>query len=355
MNRLPRGYGSVVKLTGKRENPFMVRVKDGEPILNHENGSVSHNYKVIGYTKTKKEGMEMLYQFHFDPHFLKPKLTFKEIYYKMYDEYIAHLSRSSHNAYDAAFDTLSVLHYEVFADIKMRKLQTAFDNCGKNYPTLRKVKVLLNQMYKWAIKYDLVDKDYSRYIELSKHKNTNPNKRNVRIFDKDKINTLWKLAEVNEYYNVIIILIYTGVRIQEMLNLKKEDICLEDQFFVVKESKTDAGVRKVPIADALLPFFSHWINKNDNNYLITTKDDKKMLYSNYLNAYWKTLIEPLGWHQTPHHARHTCVTLLTEARVEPTFIKLIVGHEGAMSLTERVYTHIDNIPLLESINKIYVP
>lgn len=62
-----------------------------------------------------------------------------------------------------------------------------------------------------------------------------------------------------------------------------------------------------------------------------------------------------GWKQTPHHARHTCVTLLTEARIEPTFIKLVVGHDGAMSLTERVYTHILNEPLLESVNKMYVP
>ena len=44
--------------------------------------------------------------------------------------------------------------------------------------------------------------------------------------------------------------------------------------------------------------------------------------------------------------------MLAEAQVEPTMIKKIVGHSGAMTLTERVYTHLDVKVLLEAINKI---
>jgi predicted hotdog family 3-hydroxylacyl-ACP dehydratase len=44
--------------------------------------------------------------------------------------------------------------------------------------------------------------------------------------------------------------------------------------------------------------------------------------------------------------------MLTEKDVSPTNIKMIVGHRGAMSLTERVYTHIDIEVLLNAINKI---
>ena len=35
--------------------------------------------------------------------------------------------------------------------------------------------------------------------------------------------------------------------------------------------------------------------------------------------------------------------------------KLIVGHRGAMSLTEKVYTHLDINTLVEAVNKMYVP
>ena len=56
---------------------------------------------------------------------------------------------------------------------------------------------------------------------------------------------------------------------------------------------------------------------------------------------------------TPHDIWHTCISLLTKADVNPTTIKKIVGHkEGAMSLTEKVYTHMDYQTLLDAIKKI---
>ena len=46
------------------------------------------------------------------------------------------------------------------------------------------------------------------------------------------------------------------------------------------------------------------------------------------------------------------LTMMTEKEVSPTLIKKIVGHSGAMSLTEKVYTHVNVQELLEAINKI---
>lgn len=46
---------------------------------------------------------------------------------------------------------------------------------------------------------------------------------------------------------------------------------------------------------------------------------------------------------------------MAEARVDQTTIKKIVGHQGAMSLTERVYTHLDVNVLIDAVNKIYHP
>ena len=54
----------------------------------------------------------------------------------------------------------------------------------------------------------------------------------------------------------------------------------------------------------------------------------------------------------PHDTRHTCISLLAAAKVYQTTIKKIVGHSGAQSLTERVYTHMDINELLDAINLI---
>lgn len=66
-------------------------------------------------------------------------------------------------------------------------------------------------------------------------------------------------------------------------------------------------------------------------------------------------MERLGLDHTPHCCRHTCISLLAEAKISPTYIKMIAGHSGAMSLTEKVYTHIDMQFLIEAINSVYYP
>ena len=57
-------------------------------------------------------------------------------------------------------------------------------------------------------------------------------------------------------------LIYTGVRIGELLELKKEDVHLEERWFYVRESKTEAGVREVPITEKIVPFFTSWLERS---------------------------------------------------------------------------------------------
>ena len=62
--------------------------------------------------------------------------------------------------------------------------------------------------------------------------------------------------------------------------------------------------------------------------------------------------QSLGIDCTPHCCRHTCISMLADAHVDQTIIKKIVGHSGAMTLTERVYTHLDVQELVQAINLI---
>ena len=70
------------------------------------------------------------------------------------------------------------------------------------------------------------------------------------------------------------------------------------------------------------------------------------------DSYFKPLMEQLGINRTPHCCRHTCISMLAEAGINQTIIKKIVGHSGAMTLTEKVYTHFDIKALVDAINKI---
>lgn len=351
--KLPNGTGCVCKLSGKRRKPFAVMKTIGWDI-NKSTGKLTQNRVTIGYAKTKLEGMKMLAEFNDAPYDLDNcKKTFKQVYDEWSKEKFNSISKSNINGYQASYSSCTSIHSRIFKDIRTNDLQKVIDTCGKNYPTLRKLKVLMNQLYDYAMKRDLCSKDYSQYIDIIKYKDKNPNKRERdRIPDTD-ITKLWNASD-NEYVQIILILIYSGVRITELLDLKKENVNIEKQYFDVIKSKTENGIRKVPIADKIMPFFKAWYNSSECEYLFHTHDNQHFTYRNYYDSYWKPILESFGIPQTitPHFCRHTCISLLANAKVEPTIIKTIVGHSGAMSMTESVYTHLDIKTLIDAINLI---
>lgn len=349
--RLPNGYGSVTKLNGNRRKPWRVRVT--EKWITNEDGTIKQVYKNIGCYASKKEALQALAEYHENPYDINSKITFAELYKKWSNENFQHIGKSSIDSYKTAFKTCTPIHSMKFIDLKTAHLQGVIDNCGKNYPSLRRVKVLYNQLYKYAMKNDLVTKDYSNYVDIAKYKNKTNKTFSHTIFTNKEIETLWNNIERNEYVSTILMLIYSGVRVSELLDLKKENINLQERWFDVVSSKTEAGIRKVPISKKTLPYFEYWYNKTSSEYLLTTIDGKHFDYKNYYRSYWQPLMKEMFMeHHRPHDTRHTCISMLTVLDTNPTIIKTIVGHAGAMSLTEKVYTHLEIEHLISAIDKI---
>lgn len=279
------------------------------------------------------------------------KITFQEVYEKWSASKFQTISDSNIKGYNASYKLCGTLYNKVFKEIKLVDLQYVVDTCGKNYPTLRKLKVLFGQMYDYAMKNELCNKDYSEFVDILKFKDRNPNKMDRNKFNKKEIERLWEQKD-DKYYQIVLMLIYTGVRISELHNLKKENVHLNERYFDVLASKTENGIRKVPIADKVLPFFRFWYNDTKSEYLLHTENGEQFKYRTYYDSYFLPLMNNLGLSQTPHCCRHTCISMLAEAKVDQTTIKKIVGHSGAMTLTERIYTHLDIEELINAINKI---
>ena len=126
---------------------------------------------------------------------------------------------------------------------------------------------------------------------------------------------------------------------------------LDERYFKIIKSKTKSGVRTVPIAEKVYPFFEYWYHLNDCEHLLSAPDRKHFKYQNYYDSYWMPLIEQLDMAHRPHDTRHTCISMLTVAGVSDKIIKKIVGHKG-QSVTEVVYTHFEIEELIDAINKI---
>lgn len=349
--KLPNGYGTVKKMSGKRRRPYVVKKTVGWH-YDEVKDKMIQDQMTIGYAATRAEGLQMLAEYNNNPFDLKAsKVTFQDVYERWSKEKFPTISHSNVKGYEASYKVCGSLNNKVFRDMKLVDLQTVVDTCGKNYPTLKKLKSLFSQLYEYAMKNDICSKDYSEFVDIVKYKDKNPDKRDHNKFTKEEIERLWTIGE-DPYYQIVLMLIYNGCRISEFLDLKKEDVHLDEQYFDVIASKTENGLRKVPIADKLLPFYKAWFDGSACEYLLHTPDQKHFDYRNYYDSYFTPLMEQLGFDHKPHDTRHTCISKLTEAHVDQTMIKKIVGHSGAMTLTERVYTHLDIETLVEAINKI---
>ena len=338
-------------MRGNRRKPYAVRKTIGWE-YDKEKDRMVQKTVAIGYAATRAEGLQMLAEYNKNPYDVKQsKITFQEVYDEWSKIKYPTVSKSNVHGYEASYRVCGTLYHKVFRDIRLADLQLVVDSCGKNYPTLKKLKGLFSQLYDFAMKNDMCNKDYSEYVDILRFKDKNPDKRDREIFTEKEIKRLWKLSE-DPYYQIILMLIYNGCRITEFLDLKKENVHLKEQYFDVVSSKTENGVRKVPIADKVLPFYKSWYEGSECEYLLHTKEQRHFIYRNYYDSYFLPLMEQIGFKHHPHDTRHTCVSMLAEAHVDPTMIKKIVGHAGAMTLTERVYTHLDIKALVKEINKI---
>ena len=346
--KMPNGYGSVYKLSGRRRRPWAARKTVGWKI-DEKTGKSFPEYQFIGFYKTKNDALKALAEYNASPDTFS-NMTFGEVYDKWSELHYPKIK--SPNAYIAAHNICKMLDNKRMSEITLEDLQKTADDSGKHEPVLRVYRHLLNQMFGYSVANGIIPndrKDMLKYIDITG--SGNPKAREKHIFKKEDVQKLWNHESENEYISIFLILIYSGVRINELLNLDKKDLHLKERYFYIKESKTETGIREVPICEKIVPLFQKWLNKK-TEFLFTNKSGGKLMYDYFYKFQWKQIINSLNLTvATPHATRHTFITRMTEAGVDERIIKAIVGHKGE-NVTQIVYTHITLPAKLEAVNRL---
>lgn len=333
----PNGYGSVFKLAGNRRKPWCARITVGWTDEGRQ------QYKNIGYYEERSEAMIALAQYNNDPYDLDAnKITFAEIYEKWSEEKFPKISDSNVRGYKTSFNKCSMLHNMKFRQIKKMHMQRVInENEHLSYQVRMKLKTLFSQLYQFAIENDIVEKDYSKFVEAGEQ----TTKIIRKPFTDAEIETLWRNLNI-PYVDTILIMIYSGMRVGELLEMKCDNIDINNQI-MIGGIKTKASIdRTIPIHDRILPLID-----TSNKYLVVSPTGKKMSYNNYIQRQFTPTMKELGMNHLPHDCRHTTATLLDNAGVDRTIVKLILGH-ASNDVTERVYTHKTPEQLLSAINMI---
>ena len=336
----PNGLGTVYKMSGNRRRPWRATITTGYDIVG------TQKRLTIGYYETRKEAEKALASYEYNPEKLKnSKLTFKDVYDKWSESHFPKLQSNTVEVTKAYAKKLIPLHDIPFVEIKAIQLQDLFNNLKMSAVSKARVKNIINAMYKYALKYEIVDKDYSILIDLGKREKVIQRK----VFTEEEILKLWKYKEL-KWVDTILIMIYSGMRIGELLGLKNEHIDLENRVIVGAGIKTDAGKNRViPINKKILPLIQKHM-RADKTFLFTTKSNNQILYDNYRYSFM-SIMDKLEMTHTIHDCRHTFATLLNNADANPTAIKNIIGHTS-FETTEKIYTHKNIEELKKAIDLI---
>ena len=153
---------------------------------------------------------------------------------------------------------------------------------------------------------------------------------------------------------IIEVLFSCGLRVTELVNLKKSDIFEEDQYIRVlgKGNKE----RLVPISPKALQEIRYWYM--DRNVMKIKKGEEDYVFLNRRGAHLtrtmilimiKNAAQDAGIKKTisPHTLRHSFATALLKGGADLRVIQVLLGHED-LGTTE-IYTHLETSDLRKAV------
>lgn len=337
--RMPNGFGSVVNLGKNRRRPWAVRFTVAW------GNDKKQKYKYLSYHEKRKDALAALIAYNKKPFDLDAaSITFSEVFEAWAARKFDELGASSVRNYKSIYRKCADLYDLPFRELKTAHLQAVVD-ANKRLAHVTLLKVLFGQLYAYALKNDICEKDYSQFVEIP----TKEKKLEKVPFTAAEVATLWKHA-AEPYVDLVLILLYTGMRISELLEMKTENIKLAEGY-MIGGVKTAAGRNRIiPIHEEILPLVKAQYSA-DKKYLFQSTRGNKLAY-NYFAAYkFAPLMARLGMSHTLHETRHTFISQADRAGLNATILKKIVGHaHGDITVH---YTHKEVGEILDEIKKFY--
>lgn len=364
--KLPNGYGSVVKLAGKRRKPWAVRISYTENIPGNP---PKRKRKYIAYFSEQKLALAYLAEYNsgaivkeHEKYAETP--TFAELFYK-WEKYRKSLNSnpapSTWKNYHIAFDMYSPIHNKKIISIKPSEFQECITaQNAKSKTTIGNMRAVLKGMWHYALVNELVEKDITQHLVYESNYSGEPI--HTRYTDKE-ITALWDALGIINNVDIILIYIYTGMRPAELLDMLSENVHIKERY-MIGGSKTEAGKNRViPIHEALVPLIQYRLDQN-RKYLITNKYGNHYTRAVYHNSNFNTVMRHMNMHHVPHDSRYTFAALADAACMNETCRKIIMGHAlpnkqhtafktgGTSDITEDVYTEKTIEQLLTEVNKL---
>lgn len=225
------------------------------------------------------------------------------------------------------FDDMPVS--EITSELIQKAFNAAAEN-GSARSTINHVKIILGGAFKYmdSLSDTAIKNPVTRTILPA-----NASVKDVFPLTKSQQLAIEKACLEDRYGYLHLFLLMTGLRRQELCNLKWADYDDSRQFIKIRESKTRSGIRTVP----LLPFCDDIIKKQPkiNEYIFNQENGNPInpaaLRATYMRIRKVTGIKDL----TNHVCRHTFATRLLETGAKEKAISVLLGHSSVAFTLDR--------------------
>ena len=273
----------------------------------------------------------------------------------------------------------NILKKEEFAMKKIGEIKTSdaklflikLQSEGKGYSTIKTIRGILRPAFQMAVDDDVLNKNPFAFELAGVIINDSVTREAI---SREQMNKFLRfIREDNwycKYYEAVYILFHTGMRISEFCGLTIRDIDFQnhvinidhqiirtgDMSYVIQETKTRAGTRKLPMTSDVEQCFRAIIEERP-----TPRVEKMVCgYSGflYLDNEGLPLIAMHWQHRfnsmvkryndifrvqmpniTPHVCRHTYCSNMAKAGINPKALQYLMGHSD-ISVTLNTYTHL---------------
>lgn len=346
--RAPNGWGTIKKLSGKRRKQWAWYMTSGYEI---KNGKAVQKQVAIEYFTTRQEGELYRARVMSSGQALKldsQKVTFEQVYDSLYETKLKDMNDNTRKVYTVSYNKCEPIKKKKMVELDSDDMQDIINAYkDQSVSTQNNLIVLFKAIYSYAMKKDIVVKDYSQFLEITSVKE----RKKKTPFTREEVQKLWD-AEEGWVRDSILILLYTGLRIEELLTLKTEEIHLDEEgkerWVDLHGTKTKSAVRIVPIHRRIIPLIE---KRLDGEYLYPARRGGEGNISYYAyRTHFDELLNVLGTKHTPHETRHTFASIAGAKNLNPILVKKILGHSSNDITVDR-YTHAYIEDLVAEIDK----
>lgn len=262
------------------------------------------------------------------------------------------------NCYFAAWQYLECIASEKMRDMKASHWQRGIDSAvaaGKGRATCENIRLLASRLCQEAMKDDIISRNYSSLLTLPAEK------KKVKCTFSDAEIAVLKEHDSEYEAQLILILIYSGMRIGELLNLRVSDVY---DGYVIGGEKTEAGRNRIiPIIPSISSYIKDMmVGATESDCLVRLKG-KPISITHYRRTLFYSYLVKIGIltedeikaggkpHLTPHSTRHTFATLAVQSGMDKTAITRIIGHTE-FETTDRHYVEMQAKFLCQEMRKI---